>query len=185
MPECRCTGARCAQEFIDLGFIEMRPAFKIIATCFLLSAAGSGLALAETKTVEVDQSMMMKIKGEPGAVVVGNPMIADITVQGDKVLIHGRTFGTTNVIILDQDGERIAAFDVSVKHTVDNLVAVFVGSGAGPSRFSYNCAPLCESELQVGDDKLYNDVLAEQIKTKIKLATGSEDSKSDAPPAPQ
>ena len=164
----------------------MRPAFKIIATCFLLTVAGSSLALAETKVVEVDQSTMIKIKGEPGAVVVGNPMIADITIQGDKILIHGRTFGTTNVIILDQDGEKISAFDVSVKHVTDNTVAVFAGSDSFPaSRFSYNCAPLCESELQVGDNKVYNDVLAEQIKTKIKLATGSEDSKSDAPPAPQ
>ncbi len=168
-----------------MGFTEMRPAFKTLATCFLLSVAGSGLALAETKTIEVDQSMIMKIKGEPGAVVIGNPMIADITVVGDKVLIHGRTFGTTNVIILDQDGEKISAFDVSVKHTGDNLVAVFVGSTAPAVRFSYNCAPLCESELQVGDEKVYNDTIAQQIKTKIKLATGQDDSKSDAPAAPQ
>ncbi|MCA0433818.1 MAG: pilus assembly protein N-terminal domain-containing protein [Proteobacteria bacterium] len=155
-----------------------------LSAAFGLALAGGALA-SDPLVIEADQSTMLSLPSTPGAVVIGNPTIADATVQGDKLLVHGRAFGTTNIIILDQDGKQSMNVEVSVRHEVQNLVAVFKADASGASRRTYSCAPLCQSELQIGDDVVYNGVLVEQIKNKIKLATGQEDSKSEAPPAPQ
>jgi len=84
-------------------------------------------------------------------------------------------------MILDLSGNEMASFDVSISHTTPNTVALF----RGPERQSLNCAPFCESELQIGDDLVYSAKIIEQTKKKIELATGTDSAKSDAPPAPQ
>lgn len=157
---------------------------------FMIVAAGALIAVqvgvatvqaAEAIVVETDQTLMVSIPAVPGAVVIGNPSIADVSMQGTKMFILGRNFGTTNIYILDNDGNPMATFDVSVKHTTENTLALFKGT----LRHSYNCAPLCESELQVGDNIDYTKILGDQIKSKMELATGDDSAKSEAPPAPQ
>jgi Flp pilus assembly secretin CpaC len=151
--------------------------------CVLAMASANVLPsqAAEAITVETDQTLMVSIPSVPGAVVIGNPVIADVSMQGTKMFILGRNFGTTNIYILDIDGNPMATFDVSVKHTTDNTVAMF----KGPARQSYNCAPYCESELQVGDEVVYSKIINDQMKSKMELATGQDSAKSEAPPAPQ
>ncbi len=166
----------------------MRLAFATAAFGLALATGLPGQGFAEELSIESDLTVMMILPATPGAVIVGNPTIADATVQNDKLLIHGRSFGTTNLVVLDMDGKKILDYEISVKHEVDNHLALFKGqSGANgiASRFSYICAPLCQSELQIGDNSPYNAMLTEQTKNKVKLATGQEDSKSEAPPAPQ
>jgi Flp pilus assembly secretin CpaC len=157
---------------------------------FLLVAASALMTLqfcfataqaAEAIAVETDQTLMVSIPAVPGAVVIGNPTIADVSMQGTKMFILGRNFGTTNIYILDNDGNPMATFDVSVKHVTNNAVAVFKGT----ARQSYDCAPLCETTIQVGDEAVHNKVVSDQVKTKIELATGADTAKSEAPPAPQ
>ena len=159
-------------------------------TSFILSAAALSASLtmaapdasaAQVLTLETDQSQMVILPALPGSVVIGNPTIADATVEGTKLFIHGRGFGTTNLLILDLSGNEMASFDVSIAHLTPNTVALFKGS----QRESYNCAPLCESELQIGDSAVYSAIIIEQTKKKIELATGADTAKSDAPPAPQ
>lgn len=157
---------------------------SLLATSSVLLALQSFSTVAnaaEVITVETDQTLMVSIPSTPGAVVIGNPVIADVSMQGNKMFVLGRNFGTTNIYILDLDGNPMATFDVSVKHVTDNTIAMF----RGPTRSSFNCAPICESELQVGDNEIYSKVISDQIKTKMELATGQESAKSEAPPAPQ
>lgn len=135
--------------------------------------------------VEVDQSRMLTIQASPGAVIVGNPSIADVSLHLDKVFVHGRSFGQTNLIILDQKGEPIAQFDLMVKHTTQSALSVYAGSGAGVDRKSYTCWPLCESEMQTGDNFIYNDGIIKGNMSKTKFATGEESSEAKAPAAAQ
>lgn len=153
------------------------PATVFAALCLSSSFALAGQALS----VENDQSQMMALPSEPGSIVVGNPSIVDVSVQGSKLFVHGRSFGTTNVIVMDLDGNQIANMDVSVTHEVDNTVALY----RGPDRISYNCAPKCETELQVGDQVVHFASVMDQMKSKLELSTGQESAKSEAPPAPQ
>jgi Pilus formation protein N terminal region len=151
-------------------------AFALSSVAFLPSAtAGQPLV------VEADTSQLVMLPSIPGSIVIGNPTIADATVEGNKLFIHGRSFGTTNLIIMDMQGSQMGAFDVSVSHTTANAVALFRGA----SRFSFNCAPLCESEFQIGDDGVYSEKIKTQTSSKIELATGTETANSEAPAAPQ
>jgi hypothetical protein len=103
-------------------------------------------------------------------VVVGNPNIADVTVRGSQVFVHGRTQGATNMIILDRDGNQLAMVEVNVSTTGGSPTTVFYG---GP-RNSYNCAPICEPSLQIGDQHdAFFKILAEQNGAKGSLATGA------------
>jgi len=78
-------------------------------------------------------------------VVVGNPSIADVTVQDNMVVLMGRNYGVTNLIILDRQGNQLAALDVTVQITDKNAVQVFKAGG----RMTLACAPMCEQTLPV------------------------------------
>jgi hypothetical protein len=161
-----------------------------LRSTLILTAALAGLALglpaagasaAEKLVLETDHSQIIVLPSLPGSIVIGNPTIADATVEGNKLFVHGRSFGTTNMMIMDMSGNEVASFEVSVTHVTENTVALFKGT----ARESYNCAPYCEAEMQIGDAPVFSAAVIEQTKKKIELATGTDTAKSDAPPAPQ
>ena len=160
--------------------MRYRTPLYFTAAAFLALSAATVQA-GQVLTVEADQSQLVILPSIPGSVVIGNPTISDATVEGTKMFIHGRSFGTTNIMVMDLDGNQVASFEVSVAHTTSNAVAIFKGGMRG----SYNCAPLCESEMQIGDDPGFFKAANEQAKAKIELATGTDTAKSEAPPAPQ
>lgn len=146
--------------------------FKLGLSAALIAAlALASPAQAESSvTVKVDQAMMINIAGQAGTVVVGNPNIADITVRGTQVFVHGKNQGTTNMIVLDRDGNQLAMVEVNVDTTGGHPTTVFYGG----ARNSYNCVPICEPTLQVGDqNEAFFKILAEQNSVKGALATGS------------
>src|SRR6476469_403071 len=78
--------------------------FSLPALAFataLISFAGPAFASNDV-TIYTDQAKILQLTGKPGTIVVGNPSIADVTVQGDRVVLMGRSYGVTNIIILDQ-----------------------------------------------------------------------------------
>jgi hypothetical protein len=135
-----------------------------------LAAATAAPALAATDiVVNADQAKMVSVTGDPGTIVVGNPNIADVTLKGAGIFIHGRNYGSTNVIVLDKDGNQLANLDVTVMLGGNHNINVFKAA----NRLSYSCAPLCEATLQVGDlPGYFKDIVAEQNKTKSGLAQG-------------
>jgi hypothetical protein len=146
-----------------------------------LAATITAQAEIQTLTVAVDESQILQLPAQPGAIIVGNPSIADVSIQGQKLFVHGRSFGQTNLIILDLQGNQIASFKLVGTNVQDSLVAVF----RGPSRFSYSCAGTCQSNFQIGDDEVYTKNLKTQTSDKFGLATGSETAEAKAPEAPQ
>ena len=130
-------------------------------------------ALADTEiTVMADQARMISVPGEPGTVVVGNPNIADVTLQGTNAFIHGRNYGSTNIIFIDREGNQLATLDVRVTNGAGREVNVFKAG----SRFSYTCSGTCESASQVGDNNDYFKIIGEQNTLKGGLATASQKS---------
>ena len=75
----------------------------------LAFCSASAAFAAQELIIKTDQTQLINVSGNPGAVVIGNPSIADATVHGDKVFVHGRAYGSTNLIILDQDGNQLAS----------------------------------------------------------------------------
>jgi len=120
--------------------------------------------------IQADQAKIIAVSGQPGTVVVGNPSIADVTVQDNMVVLMGRNYGVTNLIILDRQGNQLAALDVTVQITDKNAVQVYKAGG----RMTLACAPMCEQTLQVGDEstKVF-DPLTRQMQTKSDIASGN------------
>jgi len=89
------------------------------------------------------------------------------------VVLMGRNYGVTNLIILDREGNQLAALDVTVQITDKNAVHVFKAGG----RMSLACAPTCEQTLQVGDDPIkVFEPLSKEMQTKSDMASGSSKS---------
>ena len=149
------------------------------AISLVLLSSSSALA-AQELVILTDQTQLMTIAGNPGTVVVGNPSIADATVHGSKIFVHGRAHGTTNMIILDQDGNQISSFDISVQVRQNNAVAVFKSG----NRYSYDCAPLCETTVEVGDEHTWTDEVIKLYEKKAAWASGAGTTQQAAPPPP-
>ncbi len=106
----------------------------------LLRVTSSALALAFLHTsaslaaqeliIKTDQTQLISISGNPGAVVIGNPSIADATVHGNKLFVHGRAYGSTNLIILDENGNQLSTLDITVQLGGENNLADLQGWGA-------------------------------------------------------
>src|SRR5215472_1904727 len=84
----------------------------------LLAAGAAAPAHADTVTINVDQAHVMRLPDRVATIVIGNPMIADATLQGGGVLVvTGKGYGATNLVALDRAGR------VLLSHTVQVLGA--------------------------------------------------------------
>ncbi len=139
---------------------------------FTPAQAGSPL------TVEMDQSQPMLLTGDVGSVIIGNPSIADASLNGRQLILHGHSFGETNLVIFDTNGKKLADFDITVAHNSPNQLSMFVGSTTYPAqRFTYSCAPNCEANMMVGDntDWLGKVVGANRLKNDYKTGVKTSD----------
>lgn len=90
---------------------------------------GSGaVAAPETLTVTLDQATLMKLPDKVSTIVIGNPLIADVTVQpGNVVVVTGKGYGMTNLIALDRSGATLAEKNIVVQGARDRVIVVFRG----------------------------------------------------------
>lgn len=134
----------------------------LVAAATLSETAQAGTKL----TVVADRAKVIRFVGEAQSVIVGNPAFADVSVQNGFMIIHGRNFGQTNVLILDERGNQLADLEVTVIKGPDRNISVYRGG----NKASYACAPKCESTLQVGDSAKYFKSVNDAISTKMGLA---------------
>jgi Pilus formation protein N terminal region len=130
---------------------------------------GGQAKAADQLMVKTDQTQLLTLAAPAGVAVVGNPSIADVTVKGQQVFVHGRAFGLTNLIILDADGNQLANFDVTVQKGANSEVAMFKAG----NKSSYICLPDCETALQVGDEEAFFERVQKQITGKVGVASGT------------
>jgi hypothetical protein len=158
----------------------MKPFFTTVSA-FAIAIVSSCVAHGNERiTVKMDESMILNFAGEAGSVVIGNPSIADATSLGSKILLHGRSYGSTNLIVLDSNGKELISFDLTVVVGSNDAVALFKDG----NRYSYVCAPLCQVSTQVGDQKGFTDMQLDGNSGKIKLATGQESAQTPPPKIP-
>ncbi len=120
---------------------------KRLALCAVLAGFAAGTAAAEDLSVAKDQSKVVKLTGAASTVVVGNPAIADVTMQdANTAFVTGKGYGTTNVIAMDGDGRQIASFRIVVTANSDRSVTLFRGG----QQTTLSCAPRCEAVASSG-----------------------------------
>jgi Flp pilus assembly secretin CpaC len=102
--------------------------------------------------VVVDQATIMRLPEKVSTIVIGNPLIADVAVQsGGLVVVTGKGYGSTNLIVLDRAGAVLMERQVVVRGPSDQTVSVYRGA----ERETYSCTPNCERRITLGDSAAY------------------------------
>ncbi|MBS0532572.1 MAG: pilus assembly protein N-terminal domain-containing protein [Proteobacteria bacterium] len=137
----------------------------------MLTILLAGAASAETVSVSVDEARIMKLPENVATIVIGNPLIADATLQGGGVLVlTGKGFGSTNLLALNRSGKIVLDTTVQVTGPAStDLVVVY----KGVERESYSCAPECEKRLTLGDSMTYFGNILGQSGARIGGGGGS------------
>lgn len=148
----------------------------VLAGAILLSVVppnSSDRARAADLVVAYDQSQLLRLPRAVSSVIIGNPSIADVSIQGGNLLVvTGKTFGVTNIIALDEQRNIIQDQRIVVKR--DEVRTVNLSKGG--KRKSYSCTPNCSPTLTIGDDSDYFDMISQHASKKTKFSEGAGDS---------
>jgi len=137
-------------------------AFLAIAVAVMPMVATVAGAAGENVAVVVDQAKVIKLPEKVATVVVGNPLIADVSLQpGGMVVVTGKGYGSTNMIAMDRVGAVLAERDIQVEGPLEKLVTVY----RGIERESYSCTPTCQRRVTLGDGPNYFNATLGQTNT--------------------
>ena len=145
----------------------------LISLAVITGCAVSAQARASDLIVRYDQSQLLRLPRPATEIIVGNPSIADVAMQGGNLLVvTGKTFGITNVIALDAERNVIQDQRVIVERDDQKVVNLHKGG----TRYTYACTPNCEPTLTIGDDKIYFDTIQKANSDKTRFSEGAADS---------
>jgi hypothetical protein len=125
---------------------------------------------AGTIAVNVDQAKLVKLPTRVTTIVVGNPLIADVTLQnGGIIVVTGKGYGATNFIAMDRSGEILVDRVIQVEGPTDQLVTVY----RGVERETYSCMPVCQRRMTLGDGDTYFKSVSDQASQLAGQASGT------------
>ncbi len=132
--------------------MSFRSSLAALAVAAMLMAPVAAVAESAPVSVKVNMARILRINAPAATVIVGNPGIADVAIQDPQTLVlTGKSYGQTNLIILDAQGNPIADTMIEVVQEQAGLVTVFLGN----KRTSLACEPVCQSIIMLGDDSSY------------------------------
>jgi len=125
----------------------------VIGMCTLPAQAESTAPVS----VKVNMARILKISAPANTVIIGNPGVADVTIQDSQTLVlTGKSYGQTNMIVLDAQGKAIADTLIEVVQAQADIVTVYMGQ----ARTTLACAPVCQPTVMLGDDTGFSSAVA-------------------------
>ena len=147
----------------------------VISALFSILSLGlfASSTSASTIKVLVDEAKIIELNRPVNEVIIGNPAIADVAVQGKNVLVFtGKSAGHTNVILLDENNRQILNRKVHVSTSNENGMVILQ---MGSSRRSYHCGTICNTRLAFGDDPVYTTGVKKNLEDKLNfMATANK-----------
>ena len=153
-------------------FMRRHARICVLVAAAVLASPAIGLAepTVDTIAVNVDQAKLLRLPGKVATIVVGNPLIADVTLQpGGMIVVTGKGYGATNFIALDRGGEILVDRQIQVEGPSDRLVTVY----RGVDRESYSCLPICQRRVTLGDSDNYFNTTMGQAGSLSNTASGN------------
>jgi len=153
-------------------FMRRHARICVLVAAAVLASPAIGLAepTVDTIAVNVDQAKLVRLPGKVATIVVGNPLIADVTLQpGGMIVVTGKGYGATNFIALDRGGEILVDRQIQVEGPSDRLVTVY----RGIERESYSCLPICQRRVTLGDSDNYFNTTMGQAGSLSNTASGN------------
>lgn len=149
-----------------------KSALFISLTLALVLPCHTRPASAGDLIVRYDQSQLLRLPRPATEVIIGNPSIADVALQGGNLLVvTGKTFGITNVIALDADRNVIQDQRVVVERDETRVVNLHKGG----SRYTFSCTPNCEPNLTIGDDENFFATINKHNSDKTRFSESAAD----------
>jgi Flp pilus assembly secretin CpaC len=150
------------------------PAFFLIPlfaiAILLCPAAALAGTTDDTVAVNVDQAKLVKLPERVATIVVGNPLIADVTMQpGGIIIVTGKGYGATNFIAMNRAGEVLVDRVIQVEGPTDQVVTIY----RGVDRESYSCMPICQRRVTLGDSENYFKSTIDQAGSLSNQAAGA------------
>ena len=100
--------------------------------------------------VTMNQAKIVKLSRPADTIVVGNPAIADASVQdASTIVLTGKGFGVTNLVVLDQEGSPIVDAQVTVVRQAASSVRIYRRAEVQ----TMSCTPYCESSYKSEAEK--------------------------------
>jgi Flp pilus assembly secretin CpaC len=104
-------------------------------------------------SVKVNMARILRISAPANTVIIGNPKVADVTIQDPQTLVlTGKSYGQTNMIVLDSRGKAIADTMIEVVQAQADIVTVYMGA----ARTTLACSPVCQPTIMLGDDPSFS-----------------------------
>jgi Flp pilus assembly secretin CpaC len=142
--------------------------FTSLVAALTLAGAVSSHA-NDTIEVVLDQAKVLHMPANTTTIIVGNPVIADVTMlrRTNQMVLTGKGYGETNMIALDADGNAIGESTVRVTGSTHGLIVQ-----RGMTRETYSCNPRCQPTMNLGDDPRFMNGTVGQIRARA-TASGS------------
>ena len=121
--------------------------FALIGLVCASASQGVARASEDVLRVFMDHARVLKLDRPVAKVIIGNAKVADATVaDAQTIVLTGRSFGTTNLVLLDADGTAIVDERILVSIDEDSTVRVFRQT----ERTVLSCTPNCEQHAAQG-----------------------------------
>ena len=120
-------------------------------SCSLLMAATAGLGTVFAASAEggipilMNEAKIVKLARPADTIVVGNPEIADASVQdAQTIILTGKGFGVTNLVVMDETGAPIVDEQIFVSRQDEKSVRIYRRSEVQ----TLSCTPYCEGSYK-------------------------------------
>ena len=129
-----------------------------LGLAFLVASTAVAPAVAESGIeVTMNQAKVVKLSRAADTIIIGNPEIADASVQdASTVVLTGKGFGVTNLVILDEAGAPIIDEQVSVSRSTAETVRIYRRATVQ----TLSCTPYCESSYKTEAERVSEEELS-------------------------
>lgn len=121
-----------------------------LGLAFLVASGAHALADAGIE-VTMNQAKIVKLSRAADTIIVGNPDIADAAVQDASTLVlTGKGFGVTNLVVLDEAGAPIIDEQITVARSTASTVRIYRRA----SIQTMSCTPYCEGSYKTEAERM-------------------------------
>lgn len=130
-----------------------RPRSILLGTCAVVALTIASVTAHAGAGIEVtmNQAKIVRLARPADTIVVGNSAIADASVQdASTIVLTGKGFGVTNLVVLDANGTPIVDEQVTVIRHDASSVRIYRRSEVQ----TMSCTPYCESSYKSDAERL-------------------------------
>ncbi len=121
-----------------------------VAALFASSAALLPVHAGAGIEVTMNQAKIVKLARDADTIIIGNPDIADASVQdASTVVLTGKGFGVTNMVVLDDEGIPIIDEQIIVTRSTASSVRIYRRASVQ----TMSCTPYCESSYKTDAER--------------------------------